>query len=307
MIFFFLLLPGCGLLSNNTTVTSDFTPPTGQATDTTNKGPAGTRRLAIATSQDGQTFTPTGKVLTEQGNVPDIVINNEGMISVYYIGQGIETNKETTAVARSNDNGETWTYHLLDFVSFPSPRDPSDPDVVILPDGTYRMYYTDSVTRNEIGIRYAESPDGLTFTYQGIAFDDFSINDSTTYYFAGQWHMYIYDLAEPQQYYATSTDGKTFTGSKTPIYFLNDGNYYFGANPLVSDQAVRLFGFGRMNSVNDIRSFSSNDGSTWKEEAGSRLEKTSASMLGGSYLQDLTVGRLADGSYLMVYVTDYSK
>lgn len=292
--------------STTTEITTDtFTPPTGKATNPPPQS-AGERRILIATSNDGITFTPTGIALTEQGNVPDMVIDANGMISIYYVGQDIENGKETTAVARSTDNGGTWNYYYLDFVNYPSPRDPSDPDVVILPDGTYRMYYTDNLSKqnDDLGIQYADSADGITFTYKGIALNpDFPVIDSTTFYFGGKWHMYVLDFKKPSQYYASSTDGKTFTTTQDSVAFQANVTNFIGSNPLITSTDVRLFGFG--DASQDIGSVRSTDGITWTAESGSRLVKNSSSTLGGSYLQDLSVGKMANGTYLMVYVTDY--
>ena len=158
-----LSLVGAGCVGD-----SAFTPPVGRAENAAHAS-AGERRLLLATSTDGDAFLPTGEILTDQGNVPDAVIDERGTVYVYYIGQGIEEGKETTAVAISKDDGATWTYRLLAFQDWPSDRDPSDPDVVLLEDGTFRMFYTGNVQGHDLGILYADSPDGLTFTHKGIA------------------------------------------------------------------------------------------------------------------------------------------
>ena len=77
--------------------TSDFTPPIGRATESSSS-PTDERRLMTATSTDGLHFTPTGKILTDQANVPDLITELDGTLRVYYIGQSIETGKEESTV-----------------------------------------------------------------------------------------------------------------------------------------------------------------------------------------------------------------
>lgn len=290
---------GCGRASAGD---SDFVPPEGRAENAPPQS-AGERRLILATSTDAKTFSPTGDILTDQGNVPDAVVDAAGRVHVYYVAQGIERGRESTVVAISSDNGKTWSYHLLGFESWPTLRDPSDPDVVLLEDGTFRMYFTSSLSNGDLGIVYADSPDGITFTYKGEAFaPGFTVIDSSTFLFDGVWHMYVLDEKKPVQYHATSSDGLEFEISDKTLALTVEDKVYIGSNPLIEDEQIRLFGFGGPGS--DIRSFASTDGETWKVEAGSRLVADTASLHGGSYLQDSTVVQLADGTYLMVYVSD---
>ncbi len=306
-----LMLGGFGCetaIESSKTLTSDFVPPTGKASNPP-PASAGERRLLTATSTDGMTFTPTGEVFTDQANVSDMVVADDGTIYVYYIGQGVGIEPEWTVVAISTDNGATWVYKHLVLEDWPSQRAPSDPDVVLLEDGTFRMYYTGEVNPrpdNQLGINYGTSTDGIHFTYGGTALKmDFTVIDSTTFYFNGMWHMYVLDEKQPRQYYATSTDGITFTSDQKPYQFMVGKEAYIGSNPIVEDDQVRMFGFGKPGT--DIKSFVSTDGKTWTAESGSRLVANKASLQGAGYLQDLSIGKLLDGTYLMLYVTDYPK
>lgn len=287
--------------TNRTDGESDFTPPVGRPTNPP-PASAGERRLFLAQSEDGIHFTSKGKILTDQGNVPDLVISEDGTIRVYYIGQSIQAGKEeNTVVAISKDEGETWTFHLLTFKDFPQPRDPSDPDVVLLDDGTYRMYYTTSLSASKLGIAYAESPDGITFTYAGEALESFGdVIDSTTFFFDGLWHMYVLQEKIPGQLHATSTDGKTFTLiNKESLRLSLDG--YIVSNPLIENQTVRMFAFNLQQK--NIRSFTSTDMVTWAT-GDVALEGNEANTLGANYIQDSSVVQLSDGRYLMVYVSE---
>lgn len=282
------------------TAESDFVPPTGRLADA-KQYTAGVRRIMTATSADGVRFTPTGEILSDRANVPDLVLEDDGTIRVYYIGQGIEAGKEeTTAMAVSDDGGETWTFHLLTFKNFPGHRDPSDPDVVRLSDGSYRMYYTSSLGAAKLGIAYADSPDGITFTYKGVAFEAAGENavDSSTVYFDGLWHMYTGQDGLPGQRHATSADGRVFSlADDTTLWLPGD---YYASDEIVDGDVLRMYGFSFREK--NARSFTSMDGTAWTAD-GVALEADDGTTLGTRYLQDVNVVRLADGTYFMAYVT----
>jgi hypothetical protein len=301
---FLIVLPGCGTIATSVvSPAGTFTPPTGEATNPP-PASAGERRLVTATSTDGLHFTPTGKVFTEQGNVPDAVVTNDGTIFVYYIGQGIEAgkDKETTAVATSTNNGATWTYNFLTYKNWPTSRPPSDPDVVLLDDGSFRMYFTNSISPTKIGIDYADSPDGFTFSYVGNALTaPTSVVDSSSFFFNGQWHMFVLNEKTGEQYHATSADGITFALATPSVVTLPKKNYIIG-NPLIDGTTLRMFGF----TLGNMRTFTTTDVNTWTAED-IVLEGNSTNTLGSNYIQDMAVTKLNNGTYLMVYVVGYAK
>ncbi len=304
----FTLLTGCGTTQPDAYLeainASDFTPPIGRAANPPPNS-AGERRLLTAISTDGIHFTPTGKILTDQGNVPDMVITTDGTIMLYYVGGSVEEGKEeSTAMALSHDNGETWEFHALTFNNFPTSRDPSDPDVVMLPDGTYRMYYTTDVAKKKIGIAYAESADGIAFAYKGTALVlDEGVMDSSTLFFDDVWHMYVLQQQGSEQIHATSTDGKTFTiANGEKLHFPLVG--YISSNPLIENDTVRMFAFNLPEK--NIRSFTTSDMETWTS-SDIALTGDDATTLESNYIQDSTVAELNDGSYLMVYVSEIPK
>lgn len=276
-----------------------FVPPTGRAADA-KEYTAGVRRIMTATSADGVHFTPTGRILSDRANVPDLVVDDDGAIRVYYIGQGIVPGQEeNTVLAISHDNGVTWTYRTLTYVGFPSRREPSDPDVVRLSDGTYRMYFTYSATPSKLGIAYADSPDGLTFTFGGSSFvtTDHAV-DSSTVYFNGVWHMYSGRESQPVQRHATSADGATFALSKEVDVRLDEG--YYISDEVAEGSVLRLYAFSFAKG--NARSFTSPDGITWTADDVA-LTADDATTLGTGFLQDVNVVRLPDGTYFMAYVT----
>lgn len=284
--------------------TSDFTPPIGRPSNPP-PASAGERRLMTATSTDGLHFTPTGKILTDQGNVPDLIAELDGTLRVYYIGQSIETGKqESTVMASSKDHGLTWEFHTLTFVNIPQPRDPSDPDVVLLEDGTYRMYYTSHISTEKIGILYADSPDGITFTYGGQSLEGVgSVIDSTTMLVDGVWHMFVLQPKEIGQLHATSTDGKSFAFVDQDVISIPDTSYFL-SNPLPGSSPLRMFGFSFPQK--NIRTFTTMDMNTWVADDVA-LNADATTTLDTMCLQDNSVAQQEDGTYFMVYVSEISE
>ncbi|MFN4133147.1 MAG: hypothetical protein ACK4GQ_02120 [Candidatus Hadarchaeales archaeon] len=88
-------------------LTSDFTPPKGAAAGPGEHGPWSMRPMS-ATSTDGLTFTRTNQVITDQGDVPDLVQDNKGWIYLYYVGWTGGTEQSKTVVAISQDGGSSW-------------------------------------------------------------------------------------------------------------------------------------------------------------------------------------------------------
>lgn len=164
------------------------------------------------------------------------------------------------------------------------------------------MYYTSSIGKTDkLGILYADSPDGITFTYKGIALSGSeNVIDSTTLYFNGLWHMYVLQEKGKSQLHATSADGEVFTFTEDALVFPGGG--YIASNALISEDSVRMFAFG-VPSFADIRSFTSSDMETWAV-GDIALEGDEAATLGSGYIQDSSVVELADGTFLLVYVSE---
>lgn len=304
-------------LETNTNVSdvasTTFIPPTERG-ENAKVGTASERQILLATSTDGVQFDYTERVLSAQANVPDFIREEDGTLRLYYITQGINGSAdEHTVMALSTDEGTTWSYQYLTFNDLPLQKDPSDPDVVHLADGTYRMYYTSSLpdeaghVTDKIGILYADSQDGVEFTYQGIAFEypASSVIDSTTFYFQNQWHMFVYKTVGDGQLHAVSDDGETFTLSDQPDVVLPTANAgYFLANPVITDEQLRMYGFHLQQ--HNIRSFVSTDAEQWTADD-IAIDGTSENTDGTGYIQDSSVVQLTDGTYLMAYVVEMPK
>ena len=87
---------------------------------------------------------------------PDLLLLPDGRIRLYAYNIQTDNTQHTIVSAISSDNGQTFS--IEDGVRFTTAK-MWDPNVVILPDGSYRMYYN-----GDDAIRSASSPDGLVFT-----------------------------------------------------------------------------------------------------------------------------------------------
>lgn len=287
-----------------TTLTNDFEPPVGLDPNAPPESP-GEFRLVTATSTDGLTFTATGRILLDQASVPDLILGDAQRLYLYFTGGQLGNRNNVVAVAISDDLGETWIYKYVTF-SGTGPGKFGDPDIVRLADGTFRLFATTSLQENQrIGIIYSDSQDGVTFEYQGVAFTQPSnVLDSTTFFFAQQWHMLVLDGTTINQWYATSANATSFTSNGVQ-QFQADGEPYVLANGVEVEGGYRLYGFSLPKG--DIRSFFSTDGASWTAEPGKRLAFDPNSAVEGDYIKDPAVLRLPDNTYLMVYVTKIPK
>lgn len=280
-------------------VSDSYLPPTGSDESSGVETP-GRRRLMTATSADGLAFTKTNEIVTDQANVPDFVMTADGTLYLYFSGWTVGTKNNAMGVAISKDQGDTWSFHNVEFSGASDMSHSGDPDVALLDDGTFRMYSTSGIPRTmTTAIYYSEGTDGIHFATKGIAFQaDPQALDSNTYLIDDTWHMMTLSGQTMQTYEATSADGRTFAKLSRKQYAI-EGKEMVMSNVIQIDGGYRMYGFTRT----DIRSYFSKDGTTWTADPGIRLALDASSGLESEYVKDPSVIRLTDGTYLMVYVT----
>ncbi|MCR4314393.1 MAG: hypothetical protein NUV84_04060 [Candidatus Uhrbacteria bacterium] len=287
-------LPDADLSQEN-----DFEPVRGKSTapagvDASQEGPY-ERRIMTAISYDGLTYTQNDRWICDQCHLPDAIVK-DGTIYLYYTGWILGDRINTSAVAISQDEGATWTYNYLELTDAGPIDRVVDPDVVLLENGTFRLFFT---AGNPQGIHYAQSQDGITFQYKGVVFaqtDDIAI-DSTTFKVDDAWHMYaLSDAGIARMWHLTSTDGETFT-----VYgltsFPNDGVLSMPSNGIWVDDRFYLFTFGPDGTIGSMWS---KNGFDWYPSRKTHLEPTDDE----AYVKDSTVIPLDNGQYLMFYVTN---
>lgn len=285
---------------------NDFTPPTEVERGEGDGGPY-EMRLLSATSEDGLTWERTNTVISEQANVPDMVITEDGTIYLYYVGGNILGKDQSMAAAVSQDNGVSWAFKKVTINDAQEiGSTPGDPDILLLEDGSFRLYFTAQLKGSDgPGIQYAESSDGLNFSYKGQALKDPDTMtiDSSVYLINGEWHMNTFSDFESTVIQAKSEDeGQTFDIVKMEDVTYN-GVPYFLSNPFtLSDGSVRMWSFQLHPS--EFRSFVTTDGLNWEDEGNVYLSyEEGKNPLEGFYIKDPAVVQLPDGSYFMVYVT----
>ena len=263
-------------------------------------------RLMIATSKDGLNFTRSHKIVSDRAAVPDIIIDKNGWIYLYYCGTPVKVGMKQTNVAISKDNGTCWTFKQLKLTNFEDRSDPVDPEIQLQDDGIFRLF----VTMEKKGDKYphtylAESTDGINFEWKGEAFNPGSMAlDPSILKIGDLWHLFC-GGPNQQNWHATSSDGKFFNHDKL-MRFEKDGLPNMMANGIAVSDGYRFYTFPNPSPGKKpvINSFFTKDGQTWTADAGTRLKDDISKGLEGNYVQDPAIVRLEDGSYLMVYTTE---
>ncbi|MBI2867072.1 MAG: hypothetical protein HYX97_01900, partial [Chloroflexi bacterium] len=266
-------------------------PPTGQgAAD----GPW-RHRVVSASSADGLAWKADGVVLADQASVPDAVVDREGRIRVYYVdwrNQGI-----TVAIARAD--GE-YDYYQVALAGQPF-KQMVDPDVVLLPDGRYRMFYvasTPGVPGSSNRIESAISDDGVVFTQEpGVRLEGLGLTDPDVILVGDVWYAYV--SLGPRNLVYISRDGSTFTF----LDYLPLLGSVSGTIPV--EGGYRMYyhasAGGPGGSLSVHSAFLPAGGAAWQYE-GLRLAPTAGS-LDALGVADPAPIRLSDGTFKMFYKT----
>lgn len=271
-----------------------FVPPTGREANA-KEGSPGMFRILGATSKDGVKFTPTNAVIADQGNVPDIVTGKDGALYLYYTASNYGKYSSVLAAAKSTDKGKTWVHYV---VTVSGTRPPMvDPDVQLLSDGTFRLYFTGGQNTKPV-IAYAEGTDGLSFVGKGEVFaPPEGAIDSNVFRVGKTWHLYAFDGKGNPVHHATSPDGTKFTRTNQPGEVGKDA---IGSNVVsLASGGIRMFTFDLRR---DIAAWTSPDGVTWKKDATVSFPRGNRS-LEGTYVKDATATQLPDGTWFAAYVT----
>lgn len=278
---------------NTAAMNVSFVPPNGRLPGATEVAPGGLRILG-ATSKDGVHFTPTNRVISDQANVPDLVTDSKGTLFLYYTSARLAGSENVLAAAKSTDGGQTWVHHIATVSGAQPPM--VDPDVHLLPDGTFRLYYTGGAEKNPT-ISYAEGKDGLSFVAKGVAFaPPEGALDSNVFRVGGTWHLYAFDIKGNPVHHATSPDGTRFTPTSQPGQVKRD---IIASNGVATPAGVRMFAFNRRDGIS---AWTSSDGASWKEDTAVTFPRGSRA-LEGEFVKDAAATQLRDGTWFAVYVT----
>lgn len=283
----------------------DFEPPEGEDEDADedNYGPWNTR-LVTAYSDDGLDFEKTYEVVSDQADVPDLVLNENGWVFLYYVGWTVGDESNLTVVAISDDAGTTWTYKYVQLEGFEDGSSPVDPDVQALDDGMFRLYVTFDPDDGDGPRTYsALSYDGIHFEMEGEAFErnGDAVLDPSTLLIGDTWHLFAGGDTEVSgaNWHGTSEDGEEFDYEEEMHYTVDGNSYAFSNGIAFDDDLYRFYAFSNVGE--DIRYFYSDDGDDWTLDT-YRIGVGNEDVE-DAFVKDPAVVELEDGRYLMVYVT----
>jgi len=302
-----------GTAGTTTTVASTTTTVASTTTDcnlrTTGSGKAaganesmpGGNRVRAAISSDGITWSRIPDAILDQIGTPSLVIGPKGLPLLYTTAHQVNGRQDGFVVSIGTADGRSWRHCQVSLKGFPAGLLGVDPDVVSLSGGSYRMYLTGSASpgSSRIAIHYADSADGLTWTYGGLAFEHSeSILDSVTFQVGASWHMYALIGSSTDMIHGISSDGRTFTFvGKGPV--LLNGQKVVLSQAIVMSGQIRVFAFAPPGSW--VRSLITTDGTNWTPDAQAALVFDSS--VEYKFIRDPAVMQLTNSSYLMAYAT----
>ncbi len=225
-----------------------------------------------ATSVDGINWTRDAGVRVDHASVP-CVATTSNRVFLYYVDGDHPTNQPESVACSVSTNG-------LDFVRQPfaingmTTLKAVDPSILRDANGVFRLYYFGSnqggdpgSATNDHEIHLATSLDGTNFTEVGTAFAHPWLVDPDVFTYQGGWFMYVFKIGTGT-IIATSADGTNFTYSQV----LALPGWGTTAPVLLDDGRLRLYAFDQTQALgNSVRSFTSTNGLTWTQEAGTRL------------------------------------
>ncbi|RLE48536.1 MAG: hypothetical protein DRJ33_08910, partial [Candidatus Methanomethylicota archaeon] len=247
-------------------------------------------RILMAYSQDGLTWSKNYTILADQASVPDVIIDSDGYIRVYYV----DYYNGGISVAISED-GVSWVYLKVKGL------DPCwvDPDVVILPDGRYRLYasYMPLIGPQD-KIVSAISGDGVHFEVEeGVRYMDptGTITDPDVIWAGDKWIMFI--SKGEKLVMLTSEDGLNFSKVKELDF---EGAV---SCTIPFDDGYRIY-FHHKEPDGPIRIYTSftQDFENWTTPT-VVLKEGSEGSLDQDGVADPAVVKLPEGGYLMFYKT----
>jgi hypothetical protein len=215
-------------------------------------------------------------------------LDKEGNIRVYYV----DSHNGGLSVALSHD-GDNWIYKKVEGLS----PEWVDPDVVLLPDGKYRLYASYMPMGGpQDKILSATSNYGITFVQEdGVRYQESSITDPDVIKMGDNWRMFV--SKGPTTVSTISTDGLTFTREQE---LLISGSV---TNTIAVENGYRIyFHSGAVGSGMKIFCAFSTDGKTW-ENAVKVLEGGPLDSLDQKGVADPAIIRMSDNTYKMFYKT----
>lgn len=205
--------------------------------------------ICLYLSTDGLSFSHkpiTG--LPRGAHDPAVVILADRRMRMYFMGQrqpgqGPAGQNVLSAVSR---DGITWSSEPG--VRLADPAHAGVPEVIVLPDGSYRMFYSAEDRRQApyTFVKSATSRDGLTFTVdQGQRTPAYFSGPGIVEAQPGVWIMTVARVhpehPHNQLFLASSQDTLTWTMASDPLLQRSDGNTFDPDLLVLGDGRLRLY------------------------------------------------------------------
>lgn len=239
----------------------------------------------------------------DQAATPSLLMSRDGLPYLYVTAHQANGGRDGAAVSIGSADGTTWKHCRLAFTGMPDGVAAVDPDVVTRSDGSYRMFFTGGLSAGSSlrVIHYADSNDGLSWTYRGVALQmATSVLDSITFEAGGAWHMYTLESSGGAMVRARSSDGAVFSFADRSERTMS-GQIYVISQARQIGGVMRLFAFGPNGQV--IRSFTTTDGSTLQAGTVDHLTFSAQEAQESQFIKDPAIAILRSGVALMAYAT----
>ncbi len=248
------------------------------------------KRILEAVSNDGLFWRKTGFILSDQASSPSTLVDKEGRLRVYYM------DAKNGGISLAIKDGGRWYYRKVKAAS-----NAADPDVVLLANGSYRMYYYAAPFIPTYSQRYdveykvnsALSSDGINFVEEGKVYsNNVQMGNPDIFFFGSQLMMFV-----------TKNNGLEFLKSL-------DGTVWNKPRSLINDckqsstvkipSGYRMYCDAVIDSKPKIFSYFSANGEKWEKEV-IRIELDNS--LERTKIENPGVERLSDNTFVMFYVT----
>ena len=292
--------------------------------------PTSKTQLRIARSEDGKTFTDTGQVFLQHAAGADVIRLADGSLFVVVDyareageqgdknqrgrdnEQGDANTQSVLAVARSNDQGRTWS--SLEPIELYGPGmraiQPRHGDLEKLPGGWYRLFFaTPAMVRHQgrlrqsseiTTIRSALTRNGTEYKLEPRSHNRLLFKHDVhpmASWIGNRFHMFASELHKGR--------GKKQLASQIQHLFSGDGKKFVRLAPsrvldasfvgslIMASSGARAFG----SNKDGIVSFITDRGREWKREEGVRLKNG----------WDPAVVELKDRTFLMIYCREMNE
>ena len=263
--------------------------------------------LVSATSKDGLTWVKNTAIVAPNANTPGALFDGQNM-RVYFCRKG------GVFVSVSND-GIHWEEKSVRIAGLPEGKIALDPEVVLLSDGRYRMYYYEHPQAEGIPLALqgdfvtasAISDDGVNFQREdGQRFAYERSMDPDVIQIGNDWYLFL------------SKDGRTVVAVSRDGGMTFDFEEYLRVGDAVSDGFIsttieadggyRMY-FNKMSGRTrekpaKIYSAFSRDGVRWTADPGVRIEGGPPGSLDEHGAGSMAVLKTSDGTYWMFYVSE---